>query len=55
MASESSPFTKAPITPKLVTLRFSKGFALFEVFRKGYKNNGIWAKNNYLYHLKNDF
>jgi len=41
MASESSPFTKAPITPKLVTLRFSKGFALFEVFRKGYKNNGI--------------
>lgn len=43
MASESSPFTKAPITPKLVTLRFSKGFALFEVFRKGYKNNGIWA------------
>ncbi len=41
IASESSPFTKAPITPKDVTLRFSKGFARFDVFKKGYKNNGI--------------
>lgn len=49
IASESSPFTKAPITPKLVTLKFSKDFYLFDVFKNGYKNNGIWA--NYI--LKN--
>ena len=41
MASESSPFTKAPITPKLVTLKFSNGLERFEVFKKGYKNKGI--------------
>ena len=44
IASESSPFTNAPITPKLVTLKFSNGFALLLVFKNGYKNNGIWAK-----------
>lgn len=43
MASESSPFTKAPITPKLVTLKFSKGLFLLEVFKNGYKNSGMWA------------
>jgi hypothetical protein len=43
IASVSSPFTKAPITPKLVTLKFSNAFDLFEVFRKGYKNKGRWA------------
>lgn len=45
IASESSPLTKAPITPKLVTLKFSNDFYLLEVFKKGYKNNGIWAMN----------
>lgn len=44
IASESSPLTNAPITPKDVTLRFSKGFALFEVFKNGYKKSGICAK-----------
>ncbi len=55
IASESSPYillklkytlTKAPITPKLVTLRFSKGLPLLEVFKKGYKYNGMWANYN---------
>lgn len=41
IASESSPLTRAPITPKLVTLKFSKGFDLLDVFKNGYKNNGI--------------
>ena len=45
IASLSSLFTKAPITPKLVTLRFSNGFALLLVLRKGYRNKGIWANN----------
>lgn len=44
IASESSPFTRAPITPKLVTLKFSKGLERFDVFKNGYKNNGIWAE-----------
>jgi len=54
MASLSSPYffsfnyfittlTRAPITPKLVTLRFSNGLALLEVLRNGYKNKGMWA------------
>lgn len=29
------------MTPKLVTLKFSNGLDLLEVFKKGYKNNGI--------------
>jgi len=43
IASLSSPLTKAPMTPKLVTLKFSNGLDLLDVFRKGYKNNGICA------------
>ena len=43
IASESSPFTKAPITPSEVTLKFSKGLVLTFVFKKGYKNKGICA------------
>ena len=39
-------FTKAPITPKLATLKFSNGFYLVDVFKKGYKNKGICAKEN---------
>lgn len=41
MASVSSPFTSAPITPKEVTLKFSKGFYLADVFKNGYKNKGM--------------
>lgn len=47
--SVSSPFTNAPITPKLVTLKFSKGLDLVEVFKKGYKNNGICALKKYFF------
>lgn len=50
IASVSSPFTRAPITPKLVTLKFSKGLVLILVFKKGYKNKGTWA--NYIRLLK---
>lgn len=48
MASESSPLTKAPMTPKLVTLKFSKGLDFVDVFKNGYRNKGICAfKKNY--------
>lgn len=43
MALELSPLTSAPITPKDVTLRFSKGFDLLVELRNGYKNIGILA------------
>lgn len=39
----SITFTRAPMTPKLVSLRYSKGLDLLVVFRKGYKYNGICA------------
>ena len=35
--------TRAPITPREVRRRYSKGRVLEVVLRKGYKNNGIWA------------
>lgn len=44
IASESSPFTRAPITPRLVTLKFSNGLVLLDVLRNGYKNRGICAR-----------
>ena len=44
IASVSSPLTSAPITPRLVTRRFSNDFDLLEVFKNGYKNKGKWAK-----------
>ncbi len=47
IASVSSPLTNAPITPKLVTLRFSKALDLFDVFKYGYRNRGKWAFKKY--------
>jgi hypothetical protein len=42
IASVSSPLTRAPITPRLVTLRFSKGFYLYwVVLRSGYRKSGM--------------
>ena len=35
--------TSAPITPRLVSLRYTKGLVLLTVCRNGYKNSGIWA------------
>lgn len=32
-----------PITPRLVSRRYSKGRVLLTVCRKGYRNRGIWA------------
>lgn len=37
-------FTKAPMTPKLVSLKYSKGLVLLEVLRNGYRYKGICAK-----------
>lgn len=39
----SSIFTRAPITPKEVNLRYSKGLPLLTVFKNGYKNSGMCA------------
>lgn len=36
-------FTRAPMTPKEVRRRYSKGRVLEVVFKKGYKNKGICA------------
>ena len=36
-------FTRAPITPREVTRRFSNILVFVEVFKNGYKNNGICA------------
>ena len=50
MAAGSLYFTSAPITPSDVTLKFSKILVFVEVFKKGYRNKGIWAKLRYIYH-----
>lgn len=36
-------FTNAPMTPKLVSHKYSKGLDLLVVLRKGYRYNGMWA------------
>lgn len=41
IAYGSLSLTRAPITPKEVTLKFSNILLLVEVFRKGYRNRGI--------------
>lgn len=43
MTSEESFLTSAPITPRLVSLRYSKGRDFEVVFKNGYKNSGICA------------
>jgi len=43
MTFESSTFTRAPITPSDVNLRYSKLRPLETVFKNGYKNSGICA------------
>lgn len=39
-------FTSAPITPKLVSLKYSNGRVFDVVCKNGYKNNGICACKN---------
>lgn len=43
MTSDESFLTRAPMTPKEVSRRYSKGLDLEVVLRNGYKNKGIWA------------
>lgn len=38
-----STLTRAPMTPRLVRRRYSKGLVLLTVWRNGYKNRGMWA------------
>ena len=48
----SSTLTNAPITPRDVSLKYSKLRPLLTVFKNGYKNRGICAlKNSYLVSL----
>ncbi len=43
ITSESSILTKAPITPRDVSLRYSNGLPLLTVLRKGYRKRGMCA------------
>lgn len=38
-----STFTSEPITPKLVSLKYSNGFVLHVVLRNGNRYEGSWA------------
>jgi hypothetical protein len=42
----SSIFTRAPMTPRDVNLKYSNGLPLLTVLRNGYKNKGMWAFKN---------
>jgi len=46
ITSCSSVFTRAPITPRLVSRRYSKGRVLLTVCKKGYKKSGMCAARN---------
>lgn len=35
--------TRAPMTPREVSRRYSNGRVLDVVFKNGYKNSGMWA------------
>ena len=43
ITSGLSTFTRAPITPSAVNLKYSNGLVLLTVFKKGYRNIGICA------------
>jgi hypothetical protein len=43
MTSDESFFTRAPITPRDVRRKYSKGLDLDVVLRKGYRKSGMWA------------
>ena len=43
MLQSSSTFTNAPITPRLVSRKYSNGLVLLAVFKKGYKKSGTLA------------
>jgi len=41
-----STFTRAPMTPRLVNLKYSNGLVLETVWRNGYKKSGMCAWRN---------
>ena len=41
--TEEPTLTRAPITPREVRRKYSKGRVLEVVFKKGYRKSGIWA------------
>lgn len=43
MTSEESFLTRAPMTPREVRRRYSKGRDFEVVLRKGYRKRGMWA------------
>lgn len=52
ITSLSSIFTRAPITPRDVSLKYSKGRPLLTVFKNGYKKRGMCAlRKSYLVSL----
>ncbi len=46
ITSDESFLTRAPITPREVSRRYSKGLDFDVVLRNGYKKSGIWAANS---------
>ena len=46
ITSCSSVLTRAPITPREVSLKYSKGRVLLTVWRNGYRYSGMWASRN---------
>lgn len=46
MHNRGLTLTSAPITPRLVNLRYSNGRVFDVVCKNGYRNNGIWACRN---------
>ena len=43
MTSDESFLTRAPMTPREVSRRYSNGLDFEVVFKKGYKKSGMWA------------
>lgn len=43
--------TNAPMTPRLVNLKYSNGRVLFTECKNGYRNRGMWAETG---EYKND-
>ena len=54
MTSELSFLTKAPITPREVSRRYSNGRDLDVVFKKGYKKSGMCAVIVFVSHSRGD-
>ena len=51
MTSEESFLTKAPMTPRLVSRKYSKGLDFDVVFRNGYRKSGMCAEIRVVSHV----